>query len=134
MMTFEQSVKQSNYVDYLTRRNNFISTQSEDLKNGKSIYYLIFKGTEYVTDFVVYKEDNWMSISDEDLKNERMVKEVLTILSQVYDHIVLIVGSGEINVIDFLMKNFSTTNEQIQAEDNDDIENVFNKLTIRLKQ
>lgn len=133
MMTFEYSVKQSNYVDYLTRRNNFISTQSEDLKNGKSIYYLIFKGTEYVTDFVVYKEDNWMSISDEDLKNERMVKEVLTILSQVYDHIVLIVGSGEINVIDFLMKNFSTTNEQIQAEDNDDIENVFNKLTIRLK-
>ena len=132
-MTFEYSVKQSNYVDYLTRRNNFISTQSEDLKNGKSIYYLIFKGTEYVTDFVVYKEDNWMSISDEDLKNERMVKEVLTILSQVYDHIVLIVGSGEINVIDFLMKNFSTTNEQIQAEDNDDIENVFNKLTIRLK-
>lgn len=133
MMTFEYSVKQSNYVDYLTRRNNFISTQSEDLKNGKSIYYLIFKGTEYVTDFVVYKEDNWMSIADEDLKNERMVKEVLTILSQVYDHIVLIVGSGEINVIDFLMKNFSTTNEQIQAEDNDDIENVFNKLTIRLK-
>ena len=132
-MTFEYSVKQSNYVDYLTRRNNFISTQSEDLKNGKSIYYLIFKGTEYVTDFVVYKEDNWMSIADEDLKNERMVKEVLTILSQVYDHIVLIVGSGEINVIDFLMKNFSTTNEQIQAEDNDDIENVFNKLTIRLK-
>ena len=94
MMTFEYSVKQSNYVDYLTRRNNFISTQSEDLKNGKSIYYLIFKGTEYVTDFVVYKEDNWMSISDEELKNERMVKEVLTILSQVYDHIVLIVGSG----------------------------------------
>ena len=132
-MTFEYSVKQSNYVDYLTRRNNFISTQSEDLKNGKSIYYLIFKGTEYVTDFVVYKEDNWMSIADEDLKNEQMVKEVLTILSQVYDHIVLIVGSGEINVIDFLMKNFSTTNEQIQAEDNDDIENLFNKLTIRLK-
>ena len=132
-MTFEYSVKQSNYVDYLTRRNNFISTQSEDLKNGKSIYYLIFKGTEYVTDFVVYKEDNWMSISDEDLKNERMVKEVLTILSQVYDHIVLIVGSGEINTINFLISNFSTTNEQIQAEDNDDTQNIFNKITIRLK-
>ena len=133
MMTFEYSVKQSNYVDYLTRRNNFISTQSEDLKNGKSIYYLIFKGTEYVTDFVVYKEDNWMSISDEDLKNEQMVKEVLTILSQVYDHIVLIVGSGEINTINFLISNFSTTNEQIQAEDNDDTQNIFNKITIRLK-
>ena len=89
MMTFEYSVKQSNYVDYLTRRNNFISTQSEDLKNGKSIYYLIFKGTESVA--IPYL------------------------------------------LIDFLMKNFSTTNEQIQAEDNDDIENVFNKLTIRLK-
>lgn len=132
-MTFEYSVKQSNYVDYLTRRNNFISTQSEDLKNGKSIYYLIFKGTEYVTDFVVYKEDNWMSIADEDLKNEQMVKEVLTILSQVYDHIVLIVGSGEINTINFLISNFSTTNEQIQAEDNDDTQNIFNKITIRLK-
>ena len=132
-MTFEYSVKQSNYVDYLTRRNNFISTQSEDLKNGKSIYYLIFKGTDFVTDFVVYKEDNWMSISDEDLRNEQMVKEVLTILSQVYDHIVLIVGSGEINTINYLMKNFSLTNEQIQAEDNEDFENIFNKLTIKLK-
>ena len=92
-----------------------------------------FKGTEYVTDFVVYKEDNWMSIADEDLKNEQMVKEVLTILSQVYDHIVLIVGSGEINTINFLISNFSTTNEQIQAEDNNDTQNIFNKITIRLK-
>lgn len=98
-----------------------------EIKDGKADYYYIEKNNIIISDFVIYKENNWLTLKEE-LDNVDLMTNVFKTIQKDYHEVVIIIPENAKVNFDYLFKHYKCQKEMF-------LESGFKyqKITIRLE-
>ena len=85
------------------------------LKNNKARYFIINQNNSFIGDFVIYNEDNWITLSAFLFKNEDLIEIIFSFLkTQKYDYLITYLSIDDRNLVNTLEKKHSITKELVR--------------------
>ena len=89
-----------------------------ELKDNNSRYFIVYKNDEYLTDFVIYKEDNLVSLDRDLFKNKELINFIFNnLIDYGYEFIITIIPLEMEDIIIAIKENYKI-NEEIAKQCN----------------
>lgn len=113
-----------------------ISPQAEAVRDGRAFYYVIKKKGKFITDFVVFIDDeNWLGIDDCDLIKEEILLATIEYLKNEFDYVTIYIASEKTMLISMIKNRLNVTDisEICQTRVSDEKKFYYKKLVINLK-
>ena len=118
----------ADYAQYLLLNGllNERCAMALEIKDGKADYYYIAKNNIIISDFVIYKENNWLTLREE-LDNVDLITDVFKTIQKDYHEVVIIIPENAKTNLDYLFKYYKCQKEMFMESGF-----KYQKVTIRL--
>lgn len=89
-----------------------------ELRNNNARYFLINKNNEFYNDFVIYNNNNWLTLDKRFILDEKLMEHIFNYLKdEGYDYITIYVPIEDEKFIDYLKTNYDITLEKVKQSE-----------------
>ena len=89
-----------------------------ELRNNNARYFLINKNNEFYNDFVIYNNNNWLTLDKRFILDEKLMEHIFNYLKdEGYDYITIYVPVEDEKFMDYLKTHYDITLEKLKQNE-----------------